>query len=279
MKKITIILLLLMIVISCDKQSTKVIEEENQEIQLTELSGTKWYLNGVYDEDNTYISAKELFKNEKFAEDIMLYFYSEKDILVTLCNIIGGDYTLDGDSIKINPGRSTGTGGCFNEMYNILDNSTSFKATENILRLNSNFEGYSGLEFQRAIEEPVEIDIVGTKWKLSKAKEKNGSIIPLDNIFNDNKQENKEYAISFLSSTEFMGNAGCHNFIGFYNSFGNVIELIRTQSEESQCEFPKKYLELLSYLKSYSVTKDKLKIYPVMGYFYKYEYIEFDRVK
>ncbi len=250
--------------------------------ELKDFVGTKWRLKNVYYKDGRIESIEKIIgaetsagNVERYANSYTIQFNSDNEFLgFSGCNSLSSKYNINGNNIKIDPIFMTKVGCPFTgEFTAILNKSTSFKATENTLILNSEYEEYSGLEFER-VYEPEVFQLESTEWVLYNVHYNNGDIVPIDRILGNNNTNPSfnTFELKFLEDNLLDGFSGCNAFGGTYQIKKNNIDIIMGNTTFVACKFTDEYSRILSSSTTYSADRYKLIINSSFGEFKALEF-------
>lgn len=243
--------------------------------ELKELNGTKWRLKNVFYKDGSVKSVKDASYDSPFADQFIAEFKDNNTIEgYSGCNTYGGTYNIDGNKITINAGSLTEAYCGFGAIYDkIMRNSTIYNAKEGTLTIYSDYEEYSGLEFER-VYEPEVFQLEGTEWVLYNVHYNNGDIVPIGRILGTNSTNPafSQFELKFMENNLLGGFSGCNTFGGEYIIDKNKIKIEAGSITEVGCKFSDEYGKILSASTTYSADRNRLIIY---SSYERYKALEF----
>lgn len=248
---------------------------------LTDLAGTKWRLKNVSYKDGRVKSIKEVLNGMPHAERFIAEFQDNNLISgLSGCNTYAAEYEIDGVNISIDDWNSTKVLCTFGAAYyEIMLNSTTFSATEGNLIINSDYEEYSGLEFERVTDIlPHNVELIGTKWKLRAVHYPKGNIVPIDRVLGENGSNNafNQFVLEFMEDDILSGFSGCNTFGGTYKLSQPEIKMEVGNITQMACEFSNEYSKILNAANTLTADPNKLTIYTRLD---GYVALEYDRVR
>lgn len=249
--------------------------------ELKDFVGTKWRLKNVYYKDGSTKSINEIIGADNvdfFANSYTIEFKSDNELLgLSGCNSFQSKYKINANNIKFDLYGSITEMGCpfTSEFVSIFSLTTTFKASENTLILNSDYEEYSGLEFER-VYEPEIFQLENTEWVLYKVHYNNGDVVPIDRLLGNNNTNPSfnNFELKFMENNLLEGFSGCNTFGGEYKVEKSKINIIMGNTTFVACKFTDEYSRILSNSTTYSANRDKLIINSSFG---DYKALEFGK--
>ncbi|PKL80870.1 MAG: hypothetical protein CVV25_02835 [Ignavibacteriae bacterium HGW-Ignavibacteriae-4] len=250
--------------------------------ELKEFVGTKWRLKNVYYKDGSVKSINEITSvgNLPGSNNFVLDFISNDEIHgISGCNGIKYKYKLDQNKIEMNffGGMTYVYCPFTGEFPAILDKSTTYKATESTLIINSDHDEYSGLEFERVFERE-EYPLENTKWQLRNVHYPSGEIVPIEKILVSNGSNTtfNHFLLDFKENNLLSGFSGCNTYGGTYKIEQNTIEIVAGSITEVGCKFSADYDRILNNSTTFMADAKKLVIYSSLDNF---KALEFERAR
>lgn len=251
--------------------------------ELKDFVGTKWRLKNVYYKDGSVKSIKEIIgagNVDFFANSYTLEFKTNNELLgLSGCNSFQSKYKVNDNNIKFDLFGTITEKGCpfTGEFVMIFSPTTTYKATENTLILNSDYEEYSGLEFERVFERE-EYPLENTKWQLRNVHYPSGEIVPIEKILVSNGSNTtfNHFLLDFKENNLLSGFSGCNTYGGTYKIEQNTIEIVAGSITEVGCKFSADYDRILNNSTTFMADAQKLVIYSSLDAF---KALEFERTR
>lgn len=264
MKKIVLSLLLLILVSSCNNSTT-----DSSKNQFSDFAGTHWVLKRVHFKDGTIKSINEIVGADESSaiNSFYLHFTTDSQIRgLSGCNAVKYEYKLDGNNIQLDfYGVMTMVYCEFTDKFPaVLGHKTTYFATENTLIINSDYEEYSGLEFERAKEfEFKSENLRNTKWKLYQVFPDENTEVQFKFGVNEDgtRTDLLNYEIEFLPDGKIKGLANCNTFDGKYDLNNVQMKISPDNVTEMGCLYSDEYLKVLDKTTYIYMTENHLILY------------------
>ncbi|MFN3196443.1 MAG: META domain-containing protein [Chlorobiota bacterium] len=227
----------------------------NNEKPRTDFVDTKWELVSATTVDGNVKTAKELE-----AIGYYIYFTNESEFYLFYGNDSGGEYSIDGNQIKIEMGATTKKLSPFMELYDILNESIKFSANTNKLIIYSDNNEYSSVEFKLVSPNTDVLALSKNNWKLTNLVLADRSVVKLDDYIDRNSTMNN-FTLKFLRNSYYEGFSGCNTYGGKYEVSNTKLEMFGGNITEAACPFSQEYNDILNKSHSYNLIDGTLNIY------------------
>jgi heat shock protein HslJ len=227
----------------------------NNEKPRTDFVDTKWELVSATTVDGKVKTAKELD-----AVGYYIYFNNESEFFLFYGNESGGEYNIIGNQINIEMGATTKMLSPFMELYDILNESTTFSANTNKLIIYSDNNEYSSVEFKLVSPNTDVLALSKNNWKLTNLVLADRSVVKLDDYIDRNSSMNN-FTLKFLRNSYYEGFSGCNTYGGKYEVSNTKLEMFGGNMTEAACPFSQEYNDILNESHSYNLIDGTLNIY------------------
>jgi heat shock protein HslJ len=228
----------------------------NEETQRNDFVDTKWELVSATTVDGKVKTAKELE-----ADGYYILFTSEQEFFLYYGNESGGSYKLDGRKIDIEMGATTKILSPFIELYDILNQAQTYRATTNKLIIYSSHSEYSAVEFKLKSPDSDILGLTKNKWKLSQLVLSDRNIVFLED-YDGGVPLASNYILQFNRNGKYDGMSGCNTYTGNYKLVkNNVLTMNGWNLTEAACKFSYEYHEILNTAKTYDLFDGTLNIH------------------